>query len=351
MAPKRVRLVDVARAAQVSRATASKVLLGSGGENTRFSGKTAERVRRVAEKLEFRPNVTAQTLAGKRTRVIGAVVDAHAGLSSVRKLQAIEQIASDRGYRLLVGYIHDSYDKIAEFANDLYDREVEGVICMAHIYPEFGHRIGKLFRRFPNRIFMPAPVVDEGDTCVSVDFRKLAYLAAAHLLRLGRRRIVLTRRHGDVNDFRVKDWDEGFRAAHVAHGVELEPWQIVTGESSLMNRPRLASACAGRVLELRADGVVTPTDTSAMWLMGELRRRGCAIPEDLSIVSCQREPEGWASDIRLTSVDRREQKVASQAIECLLRQISLPADQPRPQQSVLVPPRLVVGDSCGAKAR
>ncbi|MEO1236753.1 MAG: LacI family DNA-binding transcriptional regulator [Planctomycetota bacterium] len=346
---KRVRITDIAQAANVSRATVSKVLLGTGGANTRVSASTAERVRRLAQKLDFRPNLAAQTLAGKRTRVIGAVIDVAAGASANRRLQTIDRVCTARGYRLLVGYVHNSYDKIAEFADDFYGREVEGVICMAHNYPEFGLRITQLFRRFPNRVFTPAPMVDAGDTFVSTDFRRLSYLAADHLLKLGRRRVVMVRRYGDASQFRVRDWDGGFRDAHQAHGRELEPRQIVMGETSLNNRPRFARDIADKVLAAGADAVVTTNDTAALWLMGELRRRGHRIPEDVAIVGCQRDPDGWASDIRLTSVDRRERIIARHAINQLLEQIDLPPDQPRTPRRITVAPRLVVGDSCGAR--
>lgn len=342
-------MVDVAREANVSRATASKVLTGSGGPNTRVSTTTSERIRRVARRLNYRPNTTAQTLAGKRTRVVGAVIDAYAGVSAVRKLQIMQTYVQRQGFRLLVGYVHNSLEKIAEFADDLYDRDVEGVLCMAHKYAGFGSQIPPLFQRFPNRIFLPAPLADSDASYAEVDFEKLPYLAAHHLLNLGRKRIVFVRgRSTDSNNPFLRDWDGGFRRAHTQFGRDVEPWQTLEFERTLINRPQLAAHCLDEILRRDADGLVVTTDTSAMWLLGEIRRRGLRVPQDFALVSCQREPLGWSSDVRITSVDRRENRIALKAVQCLVGDIERPAYEPRPIQRITVPPRLVVGDSCGA---
>lgn len=63
----RVRLVDVARAAGVSKTTVSDALNGTG----RLPAATREHVREVARGLGYRPNATARQLRAGRTRLLG----------------------------------------------------------------------------------------------------------------------------------------------------------------------------------------------------------------------------------------------------------------------------------------
>ena len=58
MSPRRVTLADVAKAAGVSRTTASLVLSGRGRE-LRISQDVEQRVLRAAEELQYRPNIVS----------------------------------------------------------------------------------------------------------------------------------------------------------------------------------------------------------------------------------------------------------------------------------------------------
>lgn len=65
-----VTLIDVARAAGVSRTAASAALNGTG----RVADETADRVRAVARELDYHPNVTAQNLRRERFGAVGVVL-------------------------------------------------------------------------------------------------------------------------------------------------------------------------------------------------------------------------------------------------------------------------------------
>jgi len=347
LTPKRVRITDVADMAGVSRATASKVLLETGGKNTRVGKATAERVMRIATSLNYHPNVTAQTLAGKRTRLIGAIIDAAASPSLVKVLEQIERVVADNGYRLLVGYAHDNFEKIAEFAEDFHGRGVEGVICLAHTYPEFGHRVPGLFDRFPNRIFIHPPEVEGVVSYASVDFRAVGRVATNHLLNLGRRRIVMLGTHNRYTN--TLNQMAGFVDAYEAMGLKAQPWQTWQGPKLILDRPREVKQAVDEILKLKPDAIIPANDITSLWFMGELRRRGVRIPDDIALVSAQRQPIGWAPDIRITAVDQKDLTVARKAVSRLLSDIRLPIDQPRSIQAIVLPPRLFIGDSCGGR--
>src|SRR3569623_556072 len=81
-----VRLIDVARAAGVSRVAAAHVLNGAGSASVRVSLKTRQRIETIAESMNYRPNRAAQQLRGMPSGLIGVIFDSqwptnHARLS------------------------------------------------------------------------------------------------------------------------------------------------------------------------------------------------------------------------------------------------------------------------------
>src|SRR5215216_406056 len=84
---RRATLHDVARAADVSIATASKALHGIG----RLRPETRSKVRDVAERLGFRPNNLAHSLRRKRSFTVGLLSSDSYGRFSIPILEGIEQ--------------------------------------------------------------------------------------------------------------------------------------------------------------------------------------------------------------------------------------------------------------------
>ena len=340
----RVRLVDVAQKAGVSRTTAAQVLLKSGGPNARVSEETARRITEIAAEMNYRPNLTAQQLAGGKTRLIGTIIDSGAPLSVVHMLQAIEKISASKGFRLLVGYVHNDFDRIAEYVEDFYMRGVEGAICLSHSYPDFGHRIPPLFKKLPNSVFVGKPLGDEEASYVTPDFKMIGYIGASHLLGLGYRRIAFLR-SGSVYQGMI-DWESGYRQAFEDAGVEYFPEMVWRGPTMRINRPRLVRECLESVLKLQPDAIFATNDLSALWVMNQLKREGISVPEDIAMLSGFRQDFGWAPIPRITSIDQKEPSVAIKATKILFDMIEGKVDANIPT-AVVVKPKLIIAESCG----
>jgi LacI family transcriptional regulator len=67
----RVRLEDVAAAAGVSMKTVSRVL----NQEPRVSEDTRQRVQEVVDRLQYKPNLSARSLASRRTFVVALAYD------------------------------------------------------------------------------------------------------------------------------------------------------------------------------------------------------------------------------------------------------------------------------------
>ena len=121
---RRVTLRDVARKAEVSTATVSRVLNG----NALVSGGTRAKVQAAIDALHFVPSAAARAINSGRTHVVGALVPTldHAIFS--RFLDALEVELAGYGLSLVVATTKEDPDREAERARGLVDIGVEGLI-------------------------------------------------------------------------------------------------------------------------------------------------------------------------------------------------------------------------------
>jgi LacI family transcriptional regulator, galactose operon repressor len=176
---------DVAALAGVGTKTVSRVFNGVPS----VSPDLVERVRGAADKLGYRPNLTAASLRrrGGRTDIIGLLLEDVSNPFSAAVHRAVEDSAHERGALVLTGSLDDDPQRERGLIRALVDRRVDGLIVMPvapdhrYIVPE--QWAGTAFV-FVDR--EPSPLL--ADAVVS-DNREGARRAAAHLLATGCRTI------------------------------------------------------------------------------------------------------------------------------------------------------------------
>src|SRR5689334_15528355 len=133
-APRRptVRLLDVARAAGVSRVAAAHVLNGAGSASVRVGEDTRRRIETVARKLHYRPNRAAQQLRGVPSGLIGVIFDSQ-WPTNWQRLSLLEQAGINRGLRFMVGQVHGDARLSARYLDDFQDRGVEAILCIVDL--------------------------------------------------------------------------------------------------------------------------------------------------------------------------------------------------------------------------
>lgn len=105
---------DVARLAQVSKATVSRVLSGSRG----VKEESRQAVLRAAEILNYKPNAIAQSLSSQSTNCIGVICATEHIQQSTGYLQALEKQLNQHHKHLLLRFAND-HDSVAQAAQEL----------------------------------------------------------------------------------------------------------------------------------------------------------------------------------------------------------------------------------------
>ena len=119
---------DVAALAGVGINTVSRVINGV----STVAPELAERVRSAADKLGYRPNLTAANLrrTGGRTNTIGLLLEDLSNPYSATVLRAVEDYARDRSVLALAGSLDEDPQRERDLTRALIDRRVDGLIIM-----------------------------------------------------------------------------------------------------------------------------------------------------------------------------------------------------------------------------
>ena len=281
-----VTLSEIAREAGVSKSTVSKALLGGGGKTTKVSDRTVRLVRETADKLGYRPNLVAQQLAHRKNDIIGVIIDSQCCGLYNNIMAAIEKRIFLSGRRLQIGLVHDSFDTIRRYVDDLLGYNIESVICLAHYY-DFAATIPPLFKPFRNVLFINPPLSREPFSFVSPDYYGNFRLAVDALLRRGHRRIVYAKTAYDTPDCHARL--RAYRDAHASAGLPVDEELIYCKPLREIDTPELVETFLDDVLPLRPDALLLGNPTTSGVCLKQLRKRGLAVPGDLSLTLPKRQ--------------------------------------------------------------
>lgn len=187
-----------------------------------------------------------------------------------------------------------------------------------------------------DRCYMPFPERSAHDL-VGVDNRRAGYVAAAHLLNLGVRRLVFLGEEQAANtvDARIAGFYEALRN----HGIvpEIDPvWRGSAQDESLIRRLNGL---------FRPEGIVCANDLTAAHLMQTLLGLGVRIPEEVRIVGMDDARYANLLPVPLSTIHQDCAGIGTAAMATMLQRLEHPE---LPIRDVLVPFRLVVRLSCGA---
>jgi DNA-binding LacI/PurR family transcriptional regulator len=293
-------LVDVARRANVSLATASRVLSGAGPA----SAAARERVRAAAAELGYAAHPVARMLArGSGTRLLFAMRDARADALAdpfvARATAAVARVADAAGLGVALRRL--PLDCAAELSAIAADRSVAALLLVGHDQ----RLLGAVPRRPRGRtaaIGAGAGGVPSADVDSGAGLRALL----THLHGQGRRRVVL------VGGPR---WLGAARAplaayADFARAAGLDA-RVVTGNFTVAR----GRAATRRILRdwPDTDAIATVSDATALGVLDVLTGLGVRVPDDIAVTGFDDGPLAAAVRPGLTSATHPVEQIAAAA--------------------------------------
>lgn len=331
---------DVARVAGVSTATVSATLTGSAP----VSPALAERVRAAVAEVGYRPDAVARSLRRGETRMLGLLLADVTNPFTTAVVHAVEAAAHARGYTLMLCNSDEDPAKERTYLDLLRAHRADGVMLMP---VGFGRDYGREVRRM---LDVPAVLVDRtipamALDAVTVDGATGTRDAVAHMVALGHRRIGILAGPAGVSagDERLA----GYRAALEAAGIPFDP-ALVRDGAFRQNPAHAATLDLLRQPE-PPTALFACNNLMAIGMMRAVAEIGLDCPRDLSVACFDDFDWAEAFQPRLTTVAQPTDAIGAQAVTLLLDRL---APSPPPGlRHIVLPPRLVLRDSCAPPRR
>ena len=332
---RRVTLRDVALEAGVSIKTVSRVVNGEPAVNAT----TATRVADTVERLGYRPNELARSLQGQRSRTIGLVIDDVSNPFMATCAQAIEEVAREHGYALILCDSHADLRAESAYIGLLTQRQVDGLLLVpaqgrnAHL--EMERQAGLPVVAFDR------PAEDVQTDTVLVENRDGARQATEHLIQHGHQRIAFV---GDVRHYytahkRLEGYKEALEAANLEPLHSLDAHSIELGEEAtkeFLNTPDHPTA------------LFTANILTTLGALRAIEDLGLRVPEDVALIGFDDFELAQVLRPRFTLVRQPAAELGRRAAEMLFDRLNSQG-HPEPRRLIL-PTELVVRESCGCPA-
>jgi LacI family transcriptional regulator len=330
----RITLKDIARMANVSVATVSRVLNNKATGNMR--PETRERIVRIIEKTNYTPDALASGLRKGLAKVIGVILPNNVNPYYAQLGRVVEDESFARGYLTLACNTDADVGREKDYMRLLTGQRVTGILLCST-----GFRGDELERMLPRDI--PVILLDEevdgftGDVVVGNDV-KGGYLGAQYLWELGHRRILLvTGREGlSSSERRLKGCMMFFQEQghHQPHELILESDYTLEGAHHAILSSLKRS--------LGYTAVFTFNDLMALGVLKALGEQGIRVPDDVSVI-------GYDNIFMDDLVSPRLTTVATPLEELAKISVQLIFEKPEPDaRKVVIDPRLIERESCGS---
>lgn len=338
MMDQRARLVDIAKALNISVTTVSRAL----NNKSDISQQTKQAVLDLAKELDYQPNTLAISLRKKRSlKLIGVVlpnVD-HYFFSTV--LQGIMNEAHQNNYLVLVAESSQDSAREKEILEEFVSYGVNGVLLAPSRESSYKNNLLPLVEQRIPVVLMDRTYDDYTSHYVQSDDYNGAFEAVSLLIKNGYKRIAHVR--GSDNWSIGSERYRGYADALIQDGREIRNEYVVS--CTLANKEE-GFLVAKTLFNLPnpPDAVFTVTDNVAAGVIDYCNQFNLFIPEQVGVVGFSNSEISALLSPSLTTVEQKGQDIGKLAFSFFLQSLS---DKTKVFQKTFES-RLIVRESCGS---
>ncbi|MCY7572636.1 catabolite control protein A [Bacillus pumilus] len=270
-----VTIYDVAREANVSMATVSRVVNG----NPNVKPTTRKKVLEAIDRLGYRPNAVARGLASKKTTTVGVIIPDISSIFYSELARGIEDIATMYKYNIILSNSDQNTDKELHLLNTMLGKQVDGIVFMGGNITDV---LVEEFKRSPVPIVLAASVEEQAQTpSVNINYEQAIYDSVQLLVEKGHKRIAFVSgpMSEPINSMRKL---AGYKRALEEAGIAFDDALVAEGDYSYDS----GIESLAHLLEQsdKPTAVIAATDEMALGVIHGAQDRGVFIPEDLEVI-------------------------------------------------------------------
>lgn len=268
-------IYDVAREANVSMATVSRVVNG----NPNVKPSTRKKVLEAIERLGYRPNAVARGLASKKTTTVGVIIPDIASILFAELARGIEDIATMYEYNIILSNSDQNKEKEMRLMETMLGKQVDGVIFMGG---KLSDELIEEFKKSPVPVVLAATVdEDRGTPSVNIDYEAASFEAVQSLIEKGHKHVAAV--IGPLEDpINGQLKFSGYRKAMEEAGVGIKDGYVSVGDLSYDSG--LQAAEAFLQLPEKPTAIFVGTDEMALGVIHGIQDAKLSVPDDIEIV-------------------------------------------------------------------
>ena len=308
-----MNIYDIAKLADVSIATVSRVVNGS----SRVSEKTKQKVLAVMRQYEYTPNVFARGLGLDTMKTVGILCPDISDSYMAKAVSCLEKQLHEYGYDCILGCSGSDQEEKENHVRLLMSKRIDMLVLVGSTYAGNGRDGGdtdyirEAAQKTP--VFMiNGCVKGENIYCAFADDRLATYQVTRALIRRGRRRILFLY---DSDSFSARRKREGYEAALSEAGIP------ILGELKFFTRNDVEYT-KNLLLEysrsLEFDSALAVEDGIAVGVLKYARVKGLSVPRELSVVGYNDSPLAVGCEPELTSVDSMLDVLCRRTVENMI---------------------------------
>ena len=343
MPEKQPTIVDVAKAAEVSIATVSRVLTGGS-----VSAVSRQKVQAAMERLNYRPGSMRASRKGESRRCIAAVLSSQVSPYYAAMCEGITAEAARNGYKLLV-LTYPEGTGCETVTADLMDLPIDGALLAGFAVENSVSQ--DVTRTCLQRIQQAMPLVAIGPPIEGIECARLTSdpsqcvrKAMAHFAMLGHRRIAFVGGDRSARFSVIREnayYEEAARLGCITHPL----YTMITGCNAQAGELAVSILLRNLQKEEYPTAIFAINDLTALGALRELQRGGLKVPEDIALIGCDNAFFAPYLTPSLTTVDLHPYEHGRAAMAELI--MSINAGHPISFNQSFES-SLVVRESCGA---
>lgn len=296
---KAITIYDIAREAEVSVSTVSRVLTGSAN----VKQEKREKIQVLIDKYNFKPNAMAKGLSYTKRKIIGIIAADVRNVYYANVFASCEMAAREAGYTVLLCNSFGEKENEKDLLEMLYEERVGCIIQLGGMVDdlvsdmEYVEKVNMIINNIP----MVVTGKLDGTMCyqVQIDAMKAVDLIMEHLIDLGHKSIALVGGRFDVQSTfeklqRYKQVLKNYRLDYHEEYVKTGSYDYETGYEK-----------TNELLELSypPTAIIAINDYAAAGIIRSIVEHSMRVPDDISVVSYDNTDLTKILTPRLTSVD------------------------------------------------
>ena len=337
MKKSRTTITEIAQELGISPSTVSRAL----NNHPAISNKTRKAVVKLAQKLNYQPNLLALNVLKKRTNLIGVIVPEITSYFFSSVINGIQDLVKQSGINMIIGQSNESYAEEKNIVQTFASIRVDGFLISPSSKTKTYDHLDMLVENNIPLVIFDRDCEKMNIDKVFVDEYSGAFQAVEHLIKNGCRKIAHIAGEQTLSTARHRL--RAYKDALEKHKLPIDEDYIVISKGFT---PKHGIKPTKKLLNnpVRPDAIFAVNDGVAIGAMYVIKGAGIKIPEDISVIGFDDEPHSSYFKPSLSTVMQPTYEMGMLSARILLKRINTNNDISRPRVELLYP-ELVIRES------